>query len=103
MDRSAVKNLLGVLVFILLAALVLWCFLGGVSGLSRGHGEEDMRRLEEVLRQNAVACYAAEGFYPPDVAYLQEHYGVQIDESRYAVSYVAIAENLMPDITVLEK
>jgi len=50
-----------------------------------------------------VACYATEGFYPPDIAYLEEHYGIQIDKSRYVVKYTAIAENLMPDITVLEK
>ena len=84
-------------------AAVLFCFLRGVTNLSDGHADEDKRRLEEVLRQNAVACYAAEGFYPPDVAYLEQHYGVQIDHSRYTVSYSAFAENLMPDITVLEK
>ena len=55
------------------------------------------------MRQTALACYAAEGVYPPDVAYMQEHYGLQYDESRYAVSYEIYASNLMPDITVLDK
>ena len=62
-----------------------------------------MQQLEEALRRAAVACYAAEGVYPPNLAYMQERYGVQIDSKRYAVSYVNIADNLMPDITILEK
>ena len=36
------------------------------------------------------------------VDYLKEHYGLQIDERRYTIRYMAFAENLMPDITVLE-
>ena len=93
----------GWLLLPIIAILVLGCFLGGISNLSKGHAEEDKQRLQEVLRQNVVACYATEGFYPPDIAYLEEHYGIQIDKSRYVVKYTAIAENLMPDITVLEK
>ena len=49
-----------------------------------------------------MACYAAEGAYPTSLDYLKERYGVQIDEERYTVYYSAFAENLMPDITVLE-
>ena len=49
-----------------------------------------------------MACYAEQGVYPPDLDYLTEHYGVQIDDARFTVRYDAFAENLMPDITVLE-
>lgn len=49
-----------------------------------------------------MACYAAEGVYPPDLEYLKEHYGLQVDENQYTVRYDVFAENLMPDITVLE-
>lgn len=50
-----------------------------------------------------VACYAAQGAYPPDLSYIEEHWGVQIDRSRYAVFYQVEGSNLMPDITVLER
>ena len=82
---------------------VLAGFLGGVENLSLGRAEEDKARLEDVLRRSAVACYAAEGVYPPSVEYMEEHYGLQIDKENYEISYNVIAENLMPDITVLEK
>ena len=57
--------------------------------------------LEDALRRAAVACYCVEGAYPPDLKYLEERYGIQIDRQRYTVSYVPVAENLMPDITVI--
>ena len=83
-------------------AAVLW-LVTAVSDLASGQDEEAMQQLEESLRRSAVACYAAEGVYPPDLAYLEEHYGVQIDEKRFVVYYDAFASNMMPDITVLEK
>ena len=84
------------------AAAALLCFATALNSLDQGRAEEDMRQLEETLRRGCVACYAAEGTYPPDLDYLKEHYGLQVDEARYTVRYSAFAENLMPDITVLE-
>ena len=94
--------------FVLLAAsaavalgLVLW-LLASVRALETGHSREGRQQLENAVRQAAVACYAAEGIYPPDVAYLETHYGVQVDREHYVVKYEVFASNLMPDITVLE-
>ena len=84
------------------AAAALLCFATAVNSLDSGRAEEDLRQLEETLRRSCVACYAAEGVYPPSLDYLKERYGLQIDEERYTVKYFAFAENLMPDITVLE-
>ena len=82
---------------------VLVFFSAALNSIESGRGEESRRQLEEALRQGCVACYAAEGIYPPDVDYLKEHYGVQVDEERYNVFYTVFADNLMPDITVLEQ
>lgn len=84
------------------AALLLW-FFSAVFHLRDGQAREGRQQLEDALRRSCVACYASEGIYPPSLAYLQEHYGVQIDESRYTVFYEVYADNLMPEITVLEK
>ncbi len=85
-----------------LILVAVW-FFAALHQLGDSRGEEERLALETALRRGAVACYASEGFYPPDLAYLQEHYGVQVDESRYIVHYQVIAENWMPDITVLER
>ncbi len=91
----------GVLLPVAAAAVLLW-FAAAVDGLDAGRAQEDLRQLEETLRRSCVACYAAEGVYPANLDHLKEHYGLQIDEERYTVRYTAFAENLMPDITVLE-
>lgn len=88
--------------FPLFAVAVLVCFATALDSLDAGRDQEELRQLEQALRRSCVACYAAEGIYPPDLDYLKEHYGLQIDETRYTVRYSAIAENLMPDITILE-
>jgi len=86
----------------LAAAVVLTIFLGGVSHLEEGHYAEGKEELEDLLRRTAAACYAAEGIYPPSLEYMEEHYGIRVDEGKYTVKYTPIASNLMPDITVLE-
>lgn len=82
-------------------AVLLW-FFTAVGNLNRGNDQEGREQLETALHRSAVACYAAEGIYPPTLEYLTEHYGVQIG-GEYIVFYEIFASNLMPDITVLEK
>ena len=103
MKKEKKGSFLPVVLMPLVVISLVLCFLSGISNVTQGQSQEDKRRLEDVLRESAVACYAVEGFYPPDLAYLEKHYGVQIDKRRFVVHYTAIAENLMPDITVLEK
>ena len=100
--KNGLAALLRGLLLPVAAVVVLLWFATAVDSLNTGRSEEDLRQLEETLRRGCVACYAAEGAYPTDLDYLKEHYGVQIDEERYTVHYFAFAENLMPDITVLE-
>lgn len=91
----------GLLAPVVFAAGVL-VFFTALNHLDSGRKTEGRTQLEQSLRRASAACYAAEGIYPPDLAYLEEHYGVQVDEDRYTVDYRAFASNLMPDITVLE-
>ena len=81
-------------------ALVLAMAVVNVERQSRSEGRA---RLEAAIRKAAVACYAAEGVYPESLDRLVEDYGIQLDEGSYSVHYVAVAENLMPEITVIEK
>ncbi len=99
---SHLFSLLRGLLLPVIAAAVLLCFATALDSFSRGRNAEDLRQVEETLRRSCVACYAAEGVYPPSLEYLKDHYGLQVDETRYTVHYSVAAENLMPDITVLE-
>ena len=99
--RSVWFPLLRGLLLPVVCVAVLVFFSTALDSLNSGHEAEDQRQLEEALRRGCVACYAAEGVYPPNLDYLKEHYGVQVDDARYVVIYSVFADNLMPDITVL--
>lgn len=101
-DRNK-RSYIRVLLLPAVVLTVVLCFWNGVSDLSQGRADEERLQLETAVRRAVVACYAAEGFYPPNLEYLQEQYGVQIDQEKYAVIYDAFGSNLMPDITVLER
>lgn len=95
-------NKLYPLVWVLAILCVLFCFMTALSNLNNGQSAEEKERLEEALSRAAVACYALEGAYPPDLEYLIENYNVQINTDRFTVKYELYASNLMPDITVLD-
>ena len=90
------------LLWVAILAVVLGAFFNGLQQVRQEVSEQGRTKLEDAVRRAAVACYAAEGAYPPDVEYLIEHYGLTVDESRFIVHYDVFAENLMPDITVLD-
>lgn len=97
------KKLMKPLIALVLAlALAAW-FFTALGGARRGSAREEKLHLEQALYRATAACYAAQGQYPPDLEYIKEHYGVQIDESKYLVIYEVEAENLMPQITVIER
>ena len=82
--------------------MVLW-FFSAISQVRLGQKVEGAEILEQTIRKAAVTCYATEGIYPPSLEYLVDNYGVLIQEDRYQVFYDGFAENLMPEISVVEK
>jgi hypothetical protein len=90
------------LVIVLSIALLIW-FAIGLGDVEQQQNREGQQQLETALRRAAVACYATEGVYPPNLEYLEEHYGVQVDEDKYYVYYNIFADNIMPEITVVGK
>lgn len=87
---------------VLILGIVLFVAIS-VANLEQARRTEDLQQLEQALHRTAVACYATEGVYPPDVAYMKEHYGLTYDENRYAVHYDLFASNIMPKINVIER
>ena len=86
---------------VMLAAIVLMILdgLGTTASVSR---TEELRMLENNIMRAVVCCYAVEGSYPDSIGYLQENYGVRVDESKFVVHYNIFASNIMPDIDIRE-
>lgn len=83
--------------------LLLLFFFKGMDTLGSASDAEQKKSLERALLRSAVTCYATEGFYPPGVDYLQEHYGIRYDSAKYIIDYQIEGANMMPTITVIEK
>lgn len=99
-DHAALRQLtLPVAVFALVLAL-LWPGVSSVEAASRAAERES---LEQAIRRSAVHCYATEGSYPESLSYLEQHYGIRVDKSRYLVSYEVFASNLMPAVRVIAR
>lgn len=89
--------------FLLYLAL-LGCFLLFLwIGLQRTEAQQFEKScliLSESVRKSAVHCYAVEGQYPENLAYLEAHYGLTYNKKRFLVHYQPMGANLMPDIFV---
>lgn len=96
-----IQNAAIFLLVCLLIVGVIWFFSASVNNLSQDQLMEDKQQLEQALLKACVACYAAEGCYPPSLEHLQTYYGVQINTEVFTVKYEVFASNLMPEITVL--
>lgn len=59
-------------------------------------------RLETSLHRAIAVEYAVSGAYPESLAQITENYQIRYDAGRFAVYYVPVAENLPPDLTVLD-
>lgn len=101
MKSSKIQSISWILLPVVAVCAVLWLFTA-ISNLEQGRDMEGKKQLEDAVRRAALSCYASEGSYPPSIDYLKKHYGIQIDESRYVVYYDIQAQNLMPEITVIE-
>ena len=97
-ERRFPGTLLSAIVFLL---LILWV-IRGFASVSATAKDQGAAALETALRRSVVHCYATEGFYPPSLEYLEEHYGLTYDKDRYWIDYQPVGANLMPDMTVLE-
>jgi len=89
---------------VLVVAAVVW----GASMTGEQSLEQARRMTEESIRRAAVQCYALEGFYPVNIQYLMDHYGILPDHSidrpernKFVIHYQFVADNLLPDILVI--
>lgn len=56
--------------------------------------------LYDELQQASEHCYAVEGRYPPDLEYIEKHYGIKIDNRQFTVDYRRTSPERAPDIKI---
>lgn len=75
----------------------------GVNNTKKATDEEKLVILKDAVNRSALQCYAIEGYYPPNIDYLKENYGLIVDDTRYVISYEIFASNIMPVVDVFSR
>lgn len=85
----------------LIGPIVLIIFVLSLSFLGNSTINRQKESLEIALNRDIIHCYAVEGFYPPSLAYIEEHYGLTYNHDLFFVDYQPIGSNIRPDVTIL--
>jgi cytochrome c553 len=88
------------LIIAVIAAVVLISFFAK-NKIQADLASQNEASVRSAVLNSCMECYAVEGVYPKDISYLEKHYGLVIDHSKYIVSYDAFSNNLVPNIKVL--
>lgn len=91
------------LVSICTFVFIIGILIAGTNHFSTVNQEQELALTEQAIRKAVLQCYAIEGRYPSELAYLTEHYGLLLDEKKYRISYDCFASNIMPEIYVFER
>jgi hypothetical protein len=94
-----IRNVKGLVFTAAILCVVIVFFVAAVGGASE-KAELSTEIVAEAIKRAAVQCYAIEGFYPIELEYLTENYGLIIDEERFVVYYRAEMPNFLPTIMV---
>lgn len=90
----------------LAAAIVVLLLIVGLLLASAGGRElrdSGAAAIRTAVERSARQCYAVEGIYPPDLDYLRDNYGLQINTDDYYISYEIYASNVAPTVKVVAK
>ncbi|HOG63641.1 MAG TPA: hypothetical protein PLB33_08680, partial [Sedimentibacter sp.] len=90
-------------IFVLSIIILIAYMYIAVDSAQRKSDEESYKILSDAIIRSAVQCYAIEGFYPPDIEYLENNYGLLVDHNKYFVSYSVFASNIIPEVQVFLK
>jgi hypothetical protein len=92
----------GLIIPILLFVCLMLSMFIGIRNVSAASDKESRDILQDAVLRTTVQCYAIEGMYPPNIEYLEEHYGLVFDRDRFIIHYEVFAGNIPPDITVID-
>lgn len=86
------------LVLAVVAAVAIWVYSGVAANVATEQGAVTLR---QTVIDASLQCLALEGAYPPSLEYLEDNYGLVINDEDYVVTYVAYASNVMPSVQVV--
>ncbi len=101
MEKKARRRLAAVWVIVAIIAVVL--IIPAAVSARKEETQESVRSITETVQERALQCYVIEGAYPSSLSYLEENYGLTLNQEDYLVVYKPVAENLPPDVRVIDR
>lgn len=87
---------------ILLFTMVIALFIMGTGSLSKGSTKRQKESLTDALSRDIIYCYATTGHYPESLEDIKNDYGLYYNEELFYVDYQVRAQNIIPDVTIIE-
>ncbi len=84
-------------------AVIIFALIYAFGSIGDVNSEQEIETLANAITRSSIHCYVLEGAYPPDIEYMEENYGLNVDEDRFIVHYDIFATNIMPEITIIKK
>lgn len=106
MGKHVQNKLLTLARYLIMPVLMMaavYLLLISAGNVNERQQAESLKQMEDTIHKAVLNCYAIEGSYPATIDYVEEHYGLQIDHEKYDVFYEIFAQNIMPEVTVIEK
>lgn len=97
--KRQTRRVVGTIVAVVLA-VVLWFVWDTANGETSAQSALSVRHA---VLDAAMQCAAVEGAYPSSLDYLEEHYGLVINDNDYAVTYEVFASNVPPSVVVVPR
>lgn len=87
----------------LVCPVILVLFWVMIHSVDQSTVDRQQDSLQNAIDRDIIHCYAVEGFYPPSLSYMEEHYGLTYDKDLFFVDYQPVGSNMRPEVTIILK
>ncbi|MEY8561597.1 hypothetical protein AALA21_00855 [Eggerthellaceae bacterium 3-80] len=101
--KDIVRKRRNIICAVVLAVLVVVLASFAFSTASAQARQQSAASVREAILDAAMQCCAIEGSYPQTLQYLEENYGLRINEQDYVITYEVFANNVIPSVVVVPR
>ncbi len=94
-------SFISVIVSILVIASAVAVVFVAIDSFGDNYSDKKLAEIRDTVLSYVAQCYALEGKYPDDLAYLEDNYGLVLDRDKYIYHYSIFASNVYPDVKVI--
>ena len=103
-DLSQVARVIVMTMTSLLALLLLFT----LSRFSESYQTREIAISRQAIENALVECYAMEGSYPSDIAYLEKYYGIVLNRNAYVYALdnafsESYMQNIRPQVIIVSR